>query len=845
MTQHHRRYALARSVSEGLVSRAICAAGTVNGAAFPKIGPLAAGIVRRKASGWRCAQGETVLRDHGISGKLTAAALGLLAAMVAGEARTDDTDRATVLVLDASGSMWGQLADGRTKIEVARDVLGGFFRARDAAVPLGVIAYGHNRKGDCRDIEVIAGTGVQDAAVLSARLMAISPKGKTPLGQSLRLAAGQIPKTAEEADIVLVTDGLETCDVDPCAVAAELAQEGIRIRAHVVGFGLTAREAEALACVPEKTGGLLMTPQTGGELADALVRTTSAAPPPPPPEKPVRSEVPGLTFFEGENFEGQSFEVTQDVSNLDSVPFAPGLDGDANDSAYSVRVRGRWEICTDADYSGECQVISEDQPMLGPYSGSITSVRQVDERAQAKMPKGAMRNRGPYTLGTVHIDLGVLAEGSETGGAALALRLYRPGGGEALTYSTVEGREGAKDAAITIDQPGQYRLRFESWGGDVLDSMDITAEADPAVTLVAAPAVEPGHAIAVESVGSQRRDDTIEIWQGETRLDWGHNLGEMALGAQLVAPSEPGIYDLVYMGYNGAQERVEKARMSIEVGTVRDDASGDGMPERKAEADMGHGPDDGQDGRPWQDYPFHCLGEQACEMRDAATNLAFTLPAGWVADQPASTPMSAGAAAAGEVLEAPFVEFFEARGNLNRILLNPRQWLADNGPCVVTRAGQLCLWRNDAAPDDANAFEALGLLQVTLTTGRVIRRCPLEAACTFTHPAPPLAGKMPAGWSVEAGRLLANGAVATWFFDRDPGGNFKLIGLNQEGGEDCRATPAGPICAFTPYIASDEADMIVEDFLKKKAARPMRLPDPVVVDARDLRKLATILESQR
>ena len=179
-------------------------------------------------------------------------------------------DKAAILIFDASGSMWGQLEGGITKIEVARDVMGQFFSTRDATIPLGVIAYGHNRRGDCADIEVIAQTGVQDPAALSQRLNRLNPRGMTPISESLRLAARQIPPTAEEADIILVTDGLETCDADPCAVAAELANEGIKIRAHVVGFGLTEQEAEALACVPDQTGGQLLRPQSGAELTDAL-----------------------------------------------------------------------------------------------------------------------------------------------------------------------------------------------------------------------------------------------------------------------------------------------------------------------------------------------------------------------------------------------------------------------------------------------------------------------------------------------------------------------------------------------------------------------------------------------
>jgi hypothetical protein len=191
-------------------------------------------------------------------------------------------DKAAVLIFDASGSMWGQLEGGIGKIEVARDVMGQFFATRDATIPLGVIAYGHNRRGDCADIEVIAQTGVQDAAALSQRLNRINPRGMTPISESLRIAASQIPPTAEEADIILVTDGLETCDADPCAVAAQLASEGITIRAHVVGFGLTEQEADALSCVPDQTGGQLLRPQSGAELTDALNQIAAAEPAPEP-----------------------------------------------------------------------------------------------------------------------------------------------------------------------------------------------------------------------------------------------------------------------------------------------------------------------------------------------------------------------------------------------------------------------------------------------------------------------------------------------------------------------------------------------------------------------------------
>ena len=215
------------------------------------------------------------------------AAFGALAG-VAFPVAAQQADSASILIYDASGSMWGQLDGGVTKVEVARAVIGDFFVSRDNSAPLGVIAYGHNRRGDCSDIELIANVGYNDAAGLSARLNRLNPRGMTPITGSLSLAASMIPPTAESADIILVTDGLETCDADPCALAAQLAQEGIVIRAHVVGFGLTSQEAAAMACVADATGGLLLTPQTGQELADALDQIAAVEPAPEPKPEPVQ-----------------------------------------------------------------------------------------------------------------------------------------------------------------------------------------------------------------------------------------------------------------------------------------------------------------------------------------------------------------------------------------------------------------------------------------------------------------------------------------------------------------------------------------------------------------------------
>ena len=197
-------------------------------------------------------------------------------------------DRVSVMVFDASGSMWARLEDGKSRIEVAREVLDEFAESRDADIPFGVVAYGHNRRGDCGDIETVLPLGLYDAGEISQTIRGLNPQGMTPLTDSMALAREMIPRTAEAADIILVTDGLENCGGDPCALAADIAAEGIDIRAHVVGFALEDEAVQTLSCVPEQTGGQLFTTQSGAELSAALTEVSAPEPEPEPAEVEVR-----------------------------------------------------------------------------------------------------------------------------------------------------------------------------------------------------------------------------------------------------------------------------------------------------------------------------------------------------------------------------------------------------------------------------------------------------------------------------------------------------------------------------------------------------------------------------
>lgn len=191
-----------------------------------------------------------------------------------------------ILVLDASGSMWGQIGP-KSKMDIAKEVVGRVVGKWKAEDELGLVAYGHRKKGACDDIETIIPPGPVDAGSFMSAVRSLSPKGKTPMTQAVRQAAEALKYTEKQATVILVSDGIETCDPDPCAVADELEKLGVGLTVHTVGFGLDDKGAVAqLKCLAEHTGGISVIAENADELESALKKTVEL-PPPPPPEPVV------------------------------------------------------------------------------------------------------------------------------------------------------------------------------------------------------------------------------------------------------------------------------------------------------------------------------------------------------------------------------------------------------------------------------------------------------------------------------------------------------------------------------------------------------------------------------
>ena len=174
-----------------------------------------------------------------------------------------------LLVLDASGSMWGQI-QGENKIVIARRVLGDLIGELDEGRNVALIAYGHRSEGDCNDIETVAPLGPLDRAGLTKTIEGLNPKGKTPITAALQDAVDLAKASGRKSTVILVSDGIETCGGDPCALVSNAKAAGVDFVLHVIGFDVDEEDVSSLECAAQAGGGLYLSAENAAELSGAM-----------------------------------------------------------------------------------------------------------------------------------------------------------------------------------------------------------------------------------------------------------------------------------------------------------------------------------------------------------------------------------------------------------------------------------------------------------------------------------------------------------------------------------------------------------------------------------------------
>ncbi|MCC7232159.1 MAG: VWA domain-containing protein [Bacteroidia bacterium] len=155
-------------------------------------------------------------------------------------------------LFDASQSMYGRWQSG-TKIEVARELM---TRLLDSMryisnVELALRVYGHQKQfppQDCDDSKLEVPFSKGNISRIQQVLKTIVPKGTTPIAASLELCANDFPSGPGRNIIILITDGIEECNGDLCAVSAALQKKGVFLKPFIIGVGLDPSLKKSFDC---------------------------------------------------------------------------------------------------------------------------------------------------------------------------------------------------------------------------------------------------------------------------------------------------------------------------------------------------------------------------------------------------------------------------------------------------------------------------------------------------------------------------------------------------------------------------------------------------------------------
>ena len=153
--------------------------------------------------------------------------------------------------------MYGRWESG-AKIDVAQRLMGQMLDSlqgiqADGNFQLALRVYGHQKPvppQDCSDTRLEVPFGNGNIYKIKRVLKTIKPKGTTPIAGSLMKSENDFPPCEDCRNIIiLITDGVEACDGDPCIVSKRLQKKGIILKPFVIGIGLEDDFKDSFECV--------------------------------------------------------------------------------------------------------------------------------------------------------------------------------------------------------------------------------------------------------------------------------------------------------------------------------------------------------------------------------------------------------------------------------------------------------------------------------------------------------------------------------------------------------------------------------------------------------------------
>jgi Ca-activated chloride channel family protein len=182
----------------------------------------------------------------------------LLVGTVFGQAQKGKKDGPTTRILfvfDCSLSM-SKRWEGSTNMDISKRILTQTIDSlsRLDKVEVALRMYGHQSSvqpnRNCKDTKLEVPFFRGNVAALREKIKSAQPRGTTPIAYTLEQCGNDFPNDPNARNIIiLITDGIEECDGDPCAVSAALQSRNIILRPFVIGVGLDENFKKTFDCV--------------------------------------------------------------------------------------------------------------------------------------------------------------------------------------------------------------------------------------------------------------------------------------------------------------------------------------------------------------------------------------------------------------------------------------------------------------------------------------------------------------------------------------------------------------------------------------------------------------------
>jgi|GEM_PF-3349949 len=178
-----------------------------------------------------------------------------------------------LFILDSSGSMI-ETAGTQRKIDAAKEALKKYINTLTDNANVSLMVYGHkgsnsvsNKALSCSSIDILYPLQKINKTEFVKSVDSFEPTGWTPIGSALTKAKEVFKDFETQKNyVLLISDGIETCDSNPIQSAKDLKALNINPQIDVIGFNLNSTAKTQLEEIAKVGGGTYFDAQTSEDL---------------------------------------------------------------------------------------------------------------------------------------------------------------------------------------------------------------------------------------------------------------------------------------------------------------------------------------------------------------------------------------------------------------------------------------------------------------------------------------------------------------------------------------------------------------------------------------------------